>query len=309
MNIYDTANKLAHEIKESEEYKKFKELKQEIGKDEVEIPIELFSEYKYGEEFKISKVSYEDGIRSFKFGDKTRNTLWINQENMFIVDEEQVENIYNQVKDLTMNSFEGTTIIDPAIDIGDKVIIRDKVVIYQGEMTLQGKFIANISSKIQSKSQEETTARIPSQTAINRRLQSEINQEELRITQLAQEQTEQSQKLTQHEQTIDSISSKVEDIEDLTQTVDGIKYLSLSKCIEGDLLELHIYGNNTVFDYLYCSDDLYCSNDLYCRGDSRIVVLSYVMSQNGNVTEEIDKEETYELGITDVLRQNGDVCD
>lgn len=281
----------------------------EIGKDEVEIPIELFSEYKYGEEFKISKVSYEDGIRSFKFGDKTRNTLWINQENMFIVDEEQVENIYNQVKDLTMNSFEGTTIIDPAIDIGDKVIIRDKVVIYQGEMTLQGKFIANISSKIQSKSQEETTARIPSQTAINRRLQSEINQEELRITQLAQEQTEQSQKLTQHEQTIDSISSKVEDIEDLTQTVDGIKYLSLSKCIEGDLLELHIYGNNTVFDYLYCSDDLYCSNDLYCRGDSRIVVLSYVMSQNGNVTEEIDKEETYELGITDVLRQNGDVCD
>lgn len=35
MNIYDTANKLAFELKNSEEYKRFKELKEEIKKDEL----------------------------------------------------------------------------------------------------------------------------------------------------------------------------------------------------------------------------------------------------------------------------------
>ena len=63
--------------------------------------------------------------------------------------------------------------------------------------------------------------------------------------------------------------------------------------MEGELLELHIYGNNTVFDYLYPSDDLYPSDNLYPRGDSRIVV----------------NDKIYELGITDVLRQNGEVRD
>lgn len=280
-----------------------------IGQDIAELPLKYFQKFKWGDKFKVSRVRYEDGIQLFETGDNTENTIYISQDNMYIVDQEQINNIYNQLNGLEIYSFEGDGIIDPAIDIGDLILIDGKYVIYQGSGQFGGRFKASISSKIQSKAQEETTTRKPSQTAINRRLQSEIDQEGLRITQLAQEQTEQSQKLTEHEQTIDKISSKVEDIEDLTQTVEAIKYLSLSKCIEGDLLELHIYGNNTVFDYLYCSDDLYCADDLYCYGDSRIVVLNYHMSVNGNPTEEVDKEETYELGITDVLRQNGDTCD
>lgn len=253
----------------------------------------MFGEYKWGEEFKISKVSFEDGTRSFKFGDETRNNLWINQDNMYIVDEEQVENIYNNVNGLVANSFEGKTVIDPATDIGDKIVIDGKPVIYQGEMTLEGRFIANINSKIQIKQKEETTVKKESQKVINRRVQSEINQIDGKITQLVEETTENSQKLTQHEQTIDAITNRVEQIEDVTNTVEGIKTIALGNCMEGELLELHIYGNNTVFDYLYPSDDLYPSDNLYPRGDSRIVV----------------NDKIYELGITDVLRQNGEVRD
>ena len=48
MNIYDTANKLAYEIKESDEYKKFKELKQEIAKDEeISGKIQEFEKVRY----------------------------------------------------------------------------------------------------------------------------------------------------------------------------------------------------------------------------------------------------------------------
>lgn len=270
----------------------------EFYQDETEISLEMFGEYKWGEEFKISKVSYEDGVRSFKFGDNTRNNLWINQENMYIVDEDQVQKIYNKIKGLTVNTFEGKVIIDPAIDIGDKIVINGKNVIYQGEMSLEGRFIAQISSKIQIKQKEETTVKKESQKVVNRRVQSRINQAEGKIEQLVEETTENSKKITKHEQDINGIYQKVSDIEDLTNDVEGVKTITLGNCVEGKLLNLHIYGNNTVFKYLYPSNTLYPSDDLYPSGDSRIVV-----------TDKDNNQTIYELGVLDVLRQNDEVCD
>ena len=128
---------------------------------------------------------------------------------MYIVDEEQVENIYNKVKDLKVNSFEGKTIIDPAIDIGDKIIIDGKAVIYQGEMSLAGRFIADIKSKIDIKQKQETTVKKESQKVVNRRVQSRIDQVEGTITTLIKENTETSNKLSEHMQTIDGIKNTI----------------------------------------------------------------------------------------------------
>lgn len=193
----------------------------EFCKDETEISLELFGEYKWGEEFKISKVSYEDGVRSFKFGDDTRNNLWINQENMYIVDEDQIQKIYNKIKGLTVNTFEGKVIIDPAIDIGDKIVINGRNVIYQGEMSLEGRFIAQISSKIQIKQKEETTVKKESQKVVNRRVQSRINQAEGKIEQLVEETSENSKKITKHEQDINGITQSVSEVKTEIKTVDG----------------------------------------------------------------------------------------
>ena len=276
----------------------------DLYQNETEIPIEMFGEYKWGEEHQITKISYEDGIRSLKFGNDTGNNIWINQENMYIVDENQIENIYKKLNGIIINSFEGKTVIDPAIDIGDKIIIDGKAIIYQGEENLQGRFIADIISKIEIKQKEETTVKEQSQKIINRRVQSRIDEAEGKITQLVKQTDEQSQKLTEVEQTIDSITQKVENIEDVTNTVEAIKTIKLENCTKGDLLELHIYGNNTVFDYLYPNDDLYPSNDLYPYGDSRIVVYNALQG-----SEEITYSKQYELGVLEVLRQNGEVFD
>ncbi len=268
-----------------------------IYQDKVELSIDLFGEYKWGEEFKISKVSYEDGTRSFKFGDDTNNNLWIDQDNVFIVDEEQTEKIYNNVKGLTINSFEGSSIIDPAIDIGDKIIIDGKPIVYQGEMILQGKFVAQFVSKIQIKQKEETTVKKESQKSINRKVKSEIDQIDGKITRLIQEQSETENKLTQVEQTVDGIAQRVEHMADVTNTVSGVRTITLENCVAGPLLELHIFGNNNVFKHLYPSDDLLVSDDLIIYGDSRITV-----TNNGET-------KLYELGVTDVLRQNEEVQD
>ena len=181
----------------------------QIGQDEETIPLKLFKTHKFGEEYKITKVAYENGIESFKFGNNTRNTLWLNQENLFIVDEEQVQDIYNNTKDLTINSFEGTVIIDPAIDIGDKIKIDGKTIIYQGEMILQGRFITDIKSTISIKSKEETTTRKASQKVINRRVQSRIDEEEAKITLLTEQNTENEEKISQLEVNLDGITTTV----------------------------------------------------------------------------------------------------
>lgn len=192
-----------------------------IGQDEVKIPLKLFKNYKFGEEYKISRVAFEDGVRSFKFGNEIRNTLWIRQDNIFVTDEIEIQNIYNEIKDLTINSFEGSVIIDPAIDIGDKIKIGDKYIIYQGEMTLNKRFIADIKSKISIKQKEETTVKKESQKVINRRVQSEINQIDGKITQLAEENTETSNKLSEHEQTIDSMKDTLKSQETKIETVEN----------------------------------------------------------------------------------------
>lgn len=107
-----------------------------------------------------------------------------------------------------------------------------------------------------------------------------------------------SQKTTTITQDIDGINSQVEDLEDLTKTVTGNQTVTINDAYPNEsFLELHIYGNNSVFNYLYPRDDLYPDDTLYPFGDSKIRFYN-------------DKEDrTIELGIEEVLRSNNEVKD
>lgn len=200
-----------------------------IGESIAELPLSYFQNYSWGEKIKITRVRYEDGVQLFEIGDETGNTLYISQDNMYIVDQEQINNIYNQVKDLEVYSFEGDSIIDPALDIGDLLLIDGKYVIYQGSSEYKGKFKSSISSKIQCKAKEETTTRTASQKTINRKVQSQINQIEGTITQVVEENNEFEQQLTQVEQTVDSISQNVGNIVDYKRKVSGVTEIHLTE--------------------------------------------------------------------------------
>lgn len=271
-----------------------------IGESSVTLPLKLFKTFKWGEKFKITRIRYDDGTQLFEKGDTTGNTVYISQDNMYIVDQEQINNIYNAIKDLEFYSFEGESIIDPALDTGDIVVIDGKNVIYQGSMQFSGRWIASIESKIQCKAKEETTTRKSSQKTINRRVQSSINQVEGKITQLTKETSEHEEKITQVEQDVDGLKQKVSQVADLTREIEGIKTITLENCVEGELLELHVYGNNTVFKYQVLRDDLYLSNDLILGKDKSILIIT---DENNNSTRE------YDLLIPGVLRQNGTTCD
>ncbi len=104
--------------------------------------------------------------------------------------------------------------------------------------------------------------------------------------------------LTQLQLDVDGIETMVSGVYDLTRKSSGVQEITLDPCMQGYLLEMHIYGNNTVFDYLFPADDLFPSDTLYPKGDSRIEV----EDKDGNIV-------TYELRVMDVLRANEEARD
>jgi len=176
---------------------------------------------------------------------------------MFIVNQEQINNIYNQINGLEVYSFEGDTIIDPSLDIGDLLIIDNKKVIYQGSADFGGKWKASINSKIQCKSKEETTTRTPSQKTINRRVESNINQINGKITQLAEQTTEHETKLTQQEQDINGIKTKVENTAEYKRESDGVSEVHIVDAGQANILKLEVQGNKTYEANLFPRANLY----------------------------------------------------
>ena len=63
--------------------------KKTINEDEID-------ELKIGEGRKITRVVYDNGVGTFwEFGDESGNTLYLDSNNVYIIDEDDVEDIYN----------------------------------------------------------------------------------------------------------------------------------------------------------------------------------------------------------------------
>lgn len=217
--------------------------------------------------------------------------------------EQVIKGMFEQIKELEYYAFEASDVgvmwLKPCscIQLGDKENNFYKSYYLKANITIN----TGISSDIEAGLPETTNTEYKVTTKEEKKtlkVERLAKKNEGLIQDLVQENSEQSQKLTKVEQTVDSISQKVSDIEDLTQTTEGIKTVALADCIEGDLLELHIYGNNTVFDYITLDDDLVLSDDLYLQGDSLITV-----------TDKDENKVEYELNVQEPLRQNSEVCD
>ena len=183
------------------------------------------------------------------------------------------------------------------IELGDKEDSLYKSYYLKANITIN----TGISSDIEAELPEETNTEYKVTTKEEKKtlkVERLAKKNEGLIQDLVEEVGDRSEKKTSITQDIDSISQKVSDIEDLTNDVEGVKTITLGNCVEGKLLSLHIYGNGTVFNYLYPSDTLYPNDSLYPCGDSRIVV----SDKDGNQT-------IYELGVLEVLRSNDEAYD
>ena len=190
-----------------------------------------------------------------------------------------IDDIYDQVDGFSYypTTFNGKLIY---LDVGDEVEVQDmntdtycKTIILKQVL----KIPSTRSSQFENKALTKTGLEYqytPEQVQINRRTEFLVDKQNQQIQLLAGQ------------------------IEDLGKVATGTKTIIISDGYVGEnILELHIYGNNEVFDYLYPSDDLYPSDTLYPYGDSRLRFFNS------------EEDRTIELGIEEVLRANNEVRD
>ena len=120
------------------------------------------------------------------------------------------------------------------------------------------------------------------------------------ITAVVEQIGDRSEKTTTITADIDGLNSKVSQIEDITDEKNGVQSVILENCAEGELLELHIYGNNTVFKYNTLSDSLILGDNLILGNKTSSTII--VQNEKGEKTD-------YNLNIPGVLRQNGTTKD
>ena len=123
-----------------------------------------------------------------------------------------------------------------------------------------------------------------------------VDKQNQKIESLTSQIGDRSQKTTTVTQDIDGLEIAVSDIEDLTLEVAGANPLTLTNCLEGEIVKFTIKGNNTVFEGLK-PGNLPPRTNMVPMGDSILLVKHY---DENNLVVSTD---TFNLGITEPLRQ------
>ena len=253
---------------------------------------------------KGENVTLRDEDSIAKYGETTIEI----QDNPFVytqsLRESAINELYNALKDFSyypINFNWKARLYTDGSDIIKVYDMRNKKWVNSIVMNQTIKIPATRQSTLESPALTKTQVAnqyISQSKQANTRTEIMVDKQEQKIQSVVSQIGDRSEKQTTITQDIDGINSKVENLEDVTENAEGLKEIELQNCAAGPLLELHIYGNNTVFDYLFPRNDLYPSDTLYPQGDSRIVV-----------TDKDGNSKIYELGVLDVLRQNGNVRD
>ena len=139
--------------------------------------------WKLGEKYEISQVTYFDAIRNFTFpsgGDDSANTLFIRQENPFIVDETVVSNIFDEVDGAIIWNLSNKNYGDITLDSGDVIeysLGEDTYkTLYNGNITYEITIMEEYEVKIPSKQQEVTTNVLNSDVVNRKKIETIVDQ-------------------------------------------------------------------------------------------------------------------------------------
>lgn len=213
-----------------------------------------------------------------------------------------LEGIYNALNGLYyyINDFTSTGIL--YYDVGDLYNVRIGENTYQclmlnDEINVTTGIEEIIHTDMPEKSETDYTKADKTDRKLNQTTLI-VDKQNQKIEGIISQIGDRSEKTTSITQDIDGIQSIVEDYEDLTREAKGIHSVTISDAYPNeDILELHIYGNNSVFNYLYPQDNLYPDDTLYPYGDSRIRFYND------------EEDRIIELNIMEVLRANTEVKD
>ncbi len=117
--------------------------------------------WKLGEKYEISKVLYSNGLLEFTAGSDTYNTLFIRQDNPFILEQSAIDNIYDEVDGFVCYSLEARNFGDISLDawdIIDYIVGENTYPTYNSnKLVFEMTIMSDTNVQISSKQQEVTT--------------------------------------------------------------------------------------------------------------------------------------------------------
>ena len=171
-----------------------------------------------GEKYKISQVTFYDALRNYSFGEATDNTLFIRQDNPFVVDATVVENVFDEVENFEMYSVKTHNFGDFTLDAWDNIeysLGEDSfVTLNDNTITYNMSIMSDVDTKIPTKQQEVTTNIIGGSTDMNvKKIKTEVDNLNASVNILATQQTNTESNLTQLQLDVNGINQQVEHIE------------------------------------------------------------------------------------------------
>ncbi|MBQ8043437.1 MAG: hypothetical protein IJ272_04735, partial [Clostridia bacterium] len=233
------------------------------------ISIDDCADFNIGEKHTITRVVYELGALKYEYGDETGNTLYLSGDNVFITEESEVEEIYNELKGFEFYSFNTSNCpIDYEIMAGQVITFTDGTNNYPTiagyDLVYSGGWYGGYSLDVATKKQEET--KIISNEEKIRDLSIKVDREAGKITEAIKEIDEQNQKISQVTQTVDELNSKIQDIADITTFGESMyAKVELDSINESEPIQITVKPTVENISYLYPHENLFPSDDLYLK--------------------------------------------
>lgn len=171
-----------------------------------------------GEKKKITRVVYDSGAFKWEYGDFEGNTLYLQSDNVFIVNETIVENIYNNIKDFEFYILDVPKApMDSSIKAGDVITINDNGVMYptiaQYTMSYAGGWTGGYKIAVNTDRQQETQV-IKDKDSI-RNLSVKVDRLNNEFSIVAEEVGENKSQITQMAQTVAGFTGTIEEIDEI----------------------------------------------------------------------------------------------
>ena len=265
---------------------------------QLSINVSDCEDFNLGSYHKITRVVYDLGTLHWEYGTDDFDTLYLNNENVYITEQSEVQAIYNDIKDFEFYSINcGYSPIDSDIKSGDVISFVDGNNTYKTiacfDLTYNGGWIGGYKLDIKSFKVEETN-----NVGINsdiKRIQITVDRDNNQITQLVAKTNNLDNLVNQVVQTQTDSYTKTE----IQQIVDGtgVDGVVVSKVITSagyifDGNGLKIYTDENSYNALHNNVGTY-----YKDGDT---ILSQT-TKDGTITKDLALYGTYYYGIDDNL--------
>ena len=235
----------------------------------IELSIDTCENFKIGQKHKIERVVFDNGLLKFETSsDETKETLYLNNENVYINTETTFNNIANQILDFEFYNFStGNCQVDYEAICGKRIKFVDSnnneyVSISQYSHEYNGKWLGGYELNLESVLQAETKIKGDSDKIKSIKITQDRQQNEIDV--IVEDIDEQQQQIASINLKYNEIISRISDIADITTSGESsyasVNLLNVNASNPIDI-KINPLGDN--IGYLFPHNALYPSDTLY----------------------------------------------